>query len=127
VTRYWHATDSGLVSATNDGIYSGQTNTSLIVSTYGSEANVAKYANDYTSTGNDGTIYSDYYLPSKYELNLISQNWREIGIRLFGTESYMWSSTENNASTAWAQDIYTGTQAIYNKSTPLGTIVVRKF
>ena len=124
---YWHVTDSGLVSATNDGIYSGQTNTSLIVSTYGSEANVAKYANDYTTTGNDGTVYSDYYLPSKYELNLIAQNWREIGIILFGTESYVWSSTENNASTAWAQDIYTGTQAIYNKSTPLGTIVVRKF
>ena len=126
-SRYWHATDSGLVNATNDGIYSGQTNTSLIVSAYGSEANVAKYANDYTVTGNDGTVYSDYYLPSKYELNLIAQNWREIGIILFGTESYVWSSTENNASTAWAQDIYTGTQAIYNKSTPLGTVVVRKF
>ena len=120
--RYWHATDSGLVSATADGLYSGLTNTNSIVSAYGSEANAAKYAYDLS----DGT-YSDWYLPSKYELNLISENWREIGIILLNTTSYAWSSTENNASTAWAQNLYDGTQAIYNKSTPLSTMVVRKF
>ena len=124
---YWHATNSGLVGATNDGLYSGQTNTTLILSTYGSETNVAKIANDYTQTDWEGTIYSDYYLPSKYELNLIVQNWREIGIRLSTRDTIAWSSTENNASTAWAQNFYYGTQEIYNKNTSFAAIKVRQF
>jgi hypothetical protein len=125
--KYWHATDSVLVSATGDTLYSGISNTTKIVTVYGSESNVAKFCSDYTSTGSDGTVYSDFYLPSKYELNLIAQNWAEIGVRLPDMVSYVWSSTENNASTAWAQNIYDGTQAIYNKSTLLDYIVVRKF
>ena len=40
---------------------------------------------------------------------------------------YAWTSTENNSSTAWAQNIFSGEQKIYNKSTLLSVMVVRKF
>ena len=80
-----------------------------------------------TSTGNSFNFPST---KPKYELNLIAQNWREIGMGQFAlpdTVSYVWSSTENDSSTAWAQNIYDGTQAIYNKSTVLSYVIVRKF
>jgi hypothetical protein len=118
---YWHVSDNGLVNATGDALYAGIVNTTTIVSAYGAELNAAKYCSNYSNA------YSDWYLPSKYELNIISQNWADIGVKLKDSNSYVWTSTENNLSTAWAQNIYNGTQAIYNKSTILGVILVRKF
>ncbi len=47
-----------------------------------------------------GGGYVDWYLPSKYELNLLYQQKRVVGG--FADAAY-WSSTEHNADYAWAQ------------------------
>ena len=50
--------------------------------------------------------YSDWFLPSKDELNLMYQNIGQ-GNVVFVNSPY-WSSTETSASTAWAKNLSTG-------------------
>ena len=110
-TKYWHATNTTLVNATNDAIYSGLTNTDLIVTTYGAENNAAKTAKDYTYTTPEGVTYDDYYLPSKVEIELIGSNFRNLGIVLYPNETLdnyiYWTSTEYDSSQAWAYNLVT--------------------
>ncbi|MDG1159559.1 MAG: DUF1566 domain-containing protein, partial [Flavobacteriales bacterium] len=67
--------------------------------------------------------YSDWYLPSKYELNLMYQNIGQgnaLGLgNVGGFASYFyWSSTEEaDFAYAWVQDFeYYGTQGPFSKS-----------
>jgi hypothetical protein len=70
--------------------------------------------------------YSDWYLPSKDELNQLRLN--KVAIGGFANV-YYWSSTEGYVSHAWAQHFYDGNQYGYNKSNNLGIYVraVRSF
>jgi hypothetical protein len=68
--------------------------------------------------------YSDWYLPSKDELNEIYLHKDVIGG--FLPFSY-WSSTEVNATTAWYQNFSTGTQVIEVKIGGYGIRPVRYF
>jgi hypothetical protein len=106
---------------TGDGLGAGAMNTALIVSgqisyTYsnGSSLNdfAAKKCADYEVTEvindlGDEIIYGDWYLPSKYELNLLY-----FQKDLFGNfiDDYYWSSTEYDDYDAWYQDFYNGSQ-----------------
>jgi len=126
-SKYWHSTNGDFINATNDGLYSGMTNTNLIVSSYGSENNIAKYISDFTTSN-----YSDYYLPSKYELNLVYKHfdlfcYTENNRNLSVDDYFVWSSTENDASTAWAQNLITGEQRVFNKTTQLRSIMISYF
>ncbi|MFV0570836.1 MAG: DUF1566 domain-containing protein [Xanthomarina gelatinilytica] len=66
--------------------------------------------------------YSDWYLPSKDELNLISQNTDIIKTTVIangGTvflHSDYWSSTEFNSINAWRQFINNREQYTYSKN-----------
>lgn len=53
-------------------------------------------------------------LPTKTELNVLFQNRNFVG-GFFGYDSYYWSSTEIDASNAWGQDFFNGTQVIRSK------------
>lgn len=58
-----------------------------------------------------GGGYSDWYLPSKDELNLVYINLRRTG-KISGNDGY-WSSSEGNYNSAWSQRFSDGHQNIY--------------
>ncbi len=66
-----------LVDDTETGIKSGKENTKKIIiscRTAGTERIAARLCNEYVADG-----YSDWYLPSKEELNLLYEKWSKIG------------------------------------------------
>jgi hypothetical protein len=93
------------VSGTLPDIGSGAANTAYIVAAYPYSA-AARICSDLTLSG-----YSDWYLPSKDELNLMSQNLGQHGLGGFSTENshptygFYWSSTQQSASHASAKKI----------------------
>lgn len=79
---------------TGDGLYAGSMNTAMIVATQMADNQTgnfaAKVCADYSVTVGDVT-YGDWYLPSKYELNLLYQQKLVVG---GFTNNMYWSSTE---------------------------------
>ena len=69
--------------------------------------------------------YSDWFLPSKDELNEMYLNKAAIGG--FANFNYYWSSTENGNYFAWRQDFFDGYQANYFKSYATNVRAVRAF
>ena len=78
---------------------------------YSSGEDVKEYAArkcfDYSYGG-----YDDWFLPSKDELNLLSENLHKKGLGSFDG-SYYWSSSEYDAGSAWAQNFSSGSQDLY--------------
>ena len=91
-----------LVGTTGTAIGTGQANTTAIVGQSGCDSGAAWLCNDLT----EGS-YSDWFLPSKDELNQLYLNQAAIGG--FAEGSY-WSSSEGSADGAWAQYFVNGTQ-----------------
>jgi len=98
------------IGGTGIGIGSGQSNTTTIVTwldnntddTYGDITNKtdrAAYLCDALTLGG----YSDWFLPSKDELNLMWENLKKVhGVGGF-TDARYWSSSEDYAYNVWAQ------------------------
>ena len=82
---------------TETGIGKGKMNTQMLNS---SPAAIA--CADYTYNG-----YSDWFLPSISELNLMYKNLERNGIGSFTSNCY-WSSSEGTGIYAWFQDFYNG-------------------
>ena len=75
---------------------------------------------------------TDWYLPSKYELNLMHENigrGNALGLGNIGgfANSYYWSSTENDDGNAWGQDFSSGFQSGSNKGSTVRVRAVRAF
>jgi len=70
--------------------------------------------------------YSDWFLPSKDELNLMYENLKVFGVGGFA-DDYYWSSSEFNANYAWLQSYLSGNQLNYYKFNPLRVRAVRAF
>ena len=70
--------------------------------------------------------YSDWFLPSKDELNLMYENLKLHGVGDFAGTNY-WSSSEFDASHAWFQYFYDGNQQLNYKINPLRVRAVRAF
>jgi len=58
--------------------------------------------------------YSDWFLPSKDELNLMYENLKIFGVGGFA-DNYYWSSSEYDAGHAWFQDFDDDIQQSYPK------------
>jgi hypothetical protein len=85
------------VNAVRDGINAGKANTERIILIQGSAGDyAAQIAANYQGGG-----FGDWYLPSKYELNLLFQKKAFVGI--FPGFGY-WSSNESGNSNAWGQN-----------------------
>ena len=116
---------------TGTAIGTGKTNTQLLVNAMGAEtyseqsgstktANyVAKLCDDLTYTVN-GVTYSDWFLPSKDELNLMYENRSVIGgfETRSGYNPYYWSSSEDYyyTSNAWVQYFSNGGRNNYHRT-----------
>jgi hypothetical protein len=99
-----------------DGLGAGIMNTTLIVATQIGDNPAgdfaAKFCADYSVTI-DSITYGDWYLPSKYELNLLYLQKNVVG---GFTNSAYWSSTEQTNGGAWYQNFLTGYQSWYKDS-----------
>jgi hypothetical protein len=124
---------------TGDGIGAGARNTAIIAAALPGAAGdfdpAAKLAADFnvqadglTPCTRQAVCYDDWYLPSKYELNLMYSrlvhydyglgaiNYFSFSFKLpFYEGGFYWSSTENGAGEAWAQSFITGEQVSVSK------------
>ena len=94
----------------------GDGNTSMIVYDQGLDSYAAKLCFDLSLGG-----YSDWYLPSKYELNLMYRNIGQgnaLGLGNVGgfANNRYWSSTEYDNNYAWIQFFDNGNQGGTNKN-----------
>lgn len=128
----------GYFVGTGTGIGSGQSNTTKIVDFLNN--NLDDYYGDVTYKTNRAAYlcdaltvdgYSDWFLPSKDELNLMYQNLHNIvipvgGFADLGNWNY-WSSSEYSATIAWHQFFYNGSQSSGFKYFPKQVRGVRAF
>ena len=109
-----------------DGLGAGKTNTGLIIAAQGLgtvTTYAARVCNEYTVT-DAGVTYADWYLPSKYELNLLYQQKTVVGG--FANNAY-WSSSESSFRNAWAQNFSSSNQNYYTTDSSLRVRAVRAF
>ena len=116
----WSYTTTG---ATLDAVYAGMSNTNKIIANQGAGSYAAQLCADYSVTVNN-EYYDDWYLPSKYELNLLYLQKTAVGG--FAT-AYYWSSTEYDNVGAWVQAFDNGVHGIYSKNYPSYVRAIRAF
>lgn len=132
----WYNGSNTNTEALGDGAFSGEMNTMLIIANQGTST--ADYAAGVCSRYNysqGGVTYGDYYLPSKYELNLMYLNKLAIdatatangGSAFVGGGQAYWSSTEEGSDYAWRQYIDDGTQGYMFKYITYRVRAIRAF
>jgi len=84
------------IPGTQLAVGSGEANTSLIVAGCSEASFAAKLCNDLVSGGQ-----TDWFLPSRDELNLMYKNLHTNNQGNFNTSSVYWSSTEHDFDYAW--------------------------
>ncbi len=133
----WYNGVHKVTGATGDGVGAGATNTAIIVAAQSNDTPggnfAAKVAADFSvqedgftaCTGSiDEVCYGDWYLPSKYELNLLYQlNHTSAN---FITNAYL-SSTEYDAGTAWGLSFDSGYLGGFPKETVHPVRAIRAF
>ena len=127
----WHAGLDRTTRAKADGIGAGLKNTSIIIAvqtgiyspTYDGNAFAATVCNEYFVTEN-GVTYGDWYLPSKYELNLLYIQKNIVGNL---TENGYWSSTEYNTASVWGQSFWNGLKYAASKFNISSIRAIRSF
>jgi hypothetical protein len=115
------------IGGTSSALGTGAANTTAIVSGCSETAIAAKICEDYT----DGT-YSDWFLPSKDELNLMYENIGQGNVSGLGNvgnfaSTYYWSSTEYDSDRAWLQYFANGGQYDNVKGNTNNVRAVRAF
>ncbi len=104
----WFNGTNRYTGTTGDGLYAGDMNTAMIVAQQMADNQTGNFAAkacaDYSVT-DGGVTYGDWYLPSKYELDLLYQQRELVGI---SPDGYYWSSTEYDNDQAWRQYFTSG-------------------
>ncbi|MDR2094802.1 MAG: DUF1566 domain-containing protein [Treponema sp.] len=113
-----------VVGGTDTGIGSGKGNTELIVQKLkklGEQGRAAQLCAALDAGG-----YTDWFLPSRDELNLMYQNLKKKKLGGF-LNGWYWSSSENSYYYAWYQSFSDGSQSNYDKDNPDSVRAVRAF
>jgi hypothetical protein len=102
-------------------------NTAIIVATQMADNQTgnfaAKICADYSVT-DGGVTYGDWYLPSKYEINLLYLQKTVVGG--FASD-YYWCSTESSNASAFEQSFSSGNQINSDKTNTKYVRAVRAF
>ena len=109
------------IGGTGTSIGTGAANTTSITAGCSETDFAARLCHDLVLNG-----YSDWFLPSKDELNLMYQNLKPAGIGGLAEGTY-WSSSEVSSYHTWLQNFYSGSQHSYDKSTNFRVRAVRAF
>jgi len=115
----WYNGSYTVTNAVRDGIGAGKFNTERIIANQVAGAYAAQICANY-----QGGNYGDWYLPSKYELNLLYLQKAAVGG--FGS-AYYWSSTEDGNANAWEQAFGSGFQNDYGKYYTFSVRAIRVF
>jgi hypothetical protein len=97
----------------------GRNNTEIIYQNCGTSGNASAVCKSYSGGG-----FTDWYLPSKDELNKLYINKSAIG---GFASAYYWSSSESTTNDAWVQYFASGGQVGSSKSNPPYVRAVRAF
>lgn len=109
---------SGTNIPTNTALGYGNSNTNNIVSYCSTSSTAARYAYNLSAGG-----YSDWFLPSFYELQKIAGN----GYLLNLPNSMVWTSSQYSTTSAYAINTYSGGYSTYSKSITFTVLPVRQF
>ena len=122
----WYASTNIWTMSLGDGPGAGRSNSDIIISSqgYGDGATYAARITHELSISQSGFTYSDWYLPSLTELNLMYQSRAIIGG--FAAANY-WSSTEVSDNLSNSIDFTNGMQNIYLKNFPFYVRAIRAF
>jgi hypothetical protein len=101
------------IGGTKTGIGTGQNNTTIIVTWLNSHGETDKAAQLCDALVYSG--YTDWFLPSKDELNMIYKNLYLKRFGAFTVYYYLSSSEYNTFSSAWVQGFGNGSQSSLNK------------
>lgn len=103
----WGRYGQSIPDAKGTAVGTGKSNTHAILSSC-NEANIATRL----ATAYQGGVKSDWFLPSKDELNLMYENLHKAGIGGFANDSsgLYWSSSEKSAEEACSQSFPSGIQ-----------------
>jgi hypothetical protein len=115
----WGCSGTVILGADGTAIGTGEQNTIYIVAGCTTAGIAAKLCSDLVLNG-----YSDWYLPSKDELNKLYINRAAIGG--FASSGY-WSSSETSYDDAWDQYFFDGSQDYFNKDYSSSVRAVRAF
>jgi hypothetical protein len=96
------------IPGTSTAIGTGQANTTAIVNGCGTAVIAARICDDFVMNG-----YSDWFLPSKKELNQMYLQRNFIGG--FAYDNGYWSSSESDAGHAWAKNFANSVEPTANK------------
>ena len=107
--------------AQGTAVGTGAANTAAIIAACSETYTAAKIADAYALNG-----YTDWFLPSKDELNLLSRAY--LGVGGF-TDDYYWSSTEDNSNDhrAWVQGFPSNGRGAIEKDRKSRVRVIRAF
>jgi hypothetical protein len=115
----WYNGTNIITNATGSALGKGYANTDSIVKVQGVGSYAAKLCSDLVLGG-----YSDWYLPSLFELNLLYQQKNVIGGFV---NDFYWSSTEQDKNSAYGENFSDGYQHSYFKLDALYIRAVRAF
>ncbi len=124
-SQVWSNIDDTEIGSTAQSEWDGSSNTTAIISQSGHTSSAAKLCADYTNADYGTGTYSDWYLPSIYELNDLWNNIKAVTKALDSdgnssttalTRTYYWSSSERVASTAWEFSFSYGNANVDDKS-----------
>jgi hypothetical protein len=126
----WFGGSNTNTRARGNGVGAGLKNTAIIIANQGpvdGNAFAATICNEYYVTETVGlvtTTYGDWYLPSKYELNLLYLKKSEVG----GFANwYYWSSTEIDSGWSSLQYFANGVNYRVNKNLTYAVRAIRSF
>jgi hypothetical protein len=107
----WSNVSSTQIGISAQSTWNGQNNTTAIVNQAGHSNSAAQLCNDYVNTNFGTGVYSDWYLPSVYELSLLFDAKYEVNKALdndgnsstlaFWLQAVYWSSSERDANNAY--------------------------
>ena len=115
----WGCDGTLITGADGTAIGTGNQNTIDIMAGCSDVGIAARLCGDLTEGG-----YSDWYLPSKDELNTLYINRVAIGMP---SANVYWSSTENDSNTAWSQFFGAGIQGATSKGVSSRIRAIRSF
>lgn len=113
-----------LNGGTSISLGTGQVNTTSMKNQSGYTGGAAKICDDYVNTDTGTGVYSDWYLPSKDELNKLYLNRVVVGGFFM---DYYWSSSEYDNNDAWYKSFDDGYQSYNDKGISLRIRAVRSF
>ena len=112
------------VSGTSEALGSGKANTQLILDVLKENNERGRVAQMVTQLNING--FTDWFLPSKKELDLMYKNLKACGLGNFN-KGFYWSSSQSNRSFAWVQRFSDGDQSNYSKNNPCAVRAARAF